>query len=587
MTAMIRKITSIVILLLLTNLMIGQDDTSTNEKPNFVLILVDDAALQDFGCYGGEANTPNINMLADSGMIFTNYHASPMCAPSRAMLLTGHDSHQTGVPNLPIFTPPEIAQIPGYEGILNNNVLTVATRLKNAGYNTYTTGKWHLGHTEETLPTKRGFDRSYILDASGADNYEHRPYLPTQAAKPPWYKDGQRIELPQDFYSSKNLVNEMIAFMDETEDQDKPFFAYLAFQAVHIPVQAPKEYTEKYIDTYSIGWDAIKKRRFENAKKIGIIPQDAQMGTRPYGLEKWSELPEEEQKYAAKAMAVNAGMLESMDFHIGRYIEYLKEKRKFDNTIFIVTSDNGPEASSVGDVAIMKLWLKYAGYHQDFDRLGEKGSYNYIGPEFASAAAGPSSFFKFYAGEGGLRVPLIFSGPGIPNRSKSTAFSFITDVTPTILALAGIQKPEEAPAGPMTGKDLSPILSQKTENAYSHDEAIGMEAASHCALFKGDYKIIRNGKTYGDGSWRLYNLKNDPGEMIDLKKEMPTLFAEMINEYHQYTERYNIVEMGFNYEPLKEVQNKFIAQMGSKIRPWGLGLIGLILLTGIWRKIKN
>ena len=130
-------------------------------------------------------------------------------------------------------------------------------------------------------------------------------------------------------------------------------------------------------------------------------------------------------------------------------------------------------------------------------------------------------------------------------------------------------------------------MSQKIENAYSHDEAIGMEAASHCALFKGDYKIIRNGKTYGDGSWRLYNLKNDPGEMIDLKKEMPTLFSEMINEYHQYTERYNIVEMGFNYEPLKEVQNKFIAQMGRKIRPWGLGLIGLILMTVIWRKIKN
>jgi arylsulfatase/uncharacterized sulfatase len=572
-------------------IMLGHYSYSANSfntaKPNIVLILVDDAALQDFGCYGGEASTPNIDMLAERGMIFTNYHASPMCAPSRAMLLTGHDSHQTGVPNLPIFTPPEIAKIEGYEGVLNNKVLTVATRLKNAGYTTYTTGKWHLGHDLNTLPTRRGFDRSYILDASGADNYEHRPYLPTQASKPPWFKDGQRIDLPKDFYSSKNLVDEMIAFMDENQDKDKPFFAYLAFQAVHIPVQVPKEYTEKYIDTYSVGWEAIKKQRFEHAQKIGIVPNEAKMGTRPGGLKQWNDLNETQKKYAAKAMAVNAGMLEAMDHHIGRYIDYIKNENKFDNTVFIITSDNGPEASSAGDVATMKMWLKYTGYHQDYDKLGEKGSYNYIGPEFANAAAGPSSFFKFYAGEGGLRVPLIFSGPGIAENSMSKAFTFITDVTPTILSLAGIENPKIAEIGPMTGKDLSPLLQREAELVYSAEESVGMEAASHCALFKGDHKLIRNGKVYGDGIWRLYNLKNDPGEMHDLKAEKPQLFAQMISEYHNYSEKYGVVEMGFNYEPLLEIQNKLTAQIGSKIKPWGFGLIALLLLTVIWRRIKK
>ena len=540
----------------------GQIQDSQSLKPNFVLILVDDAALQDFGCYGGEAATPNIDMLAQNGMMFTNYHASPMCAPSRAMLLTGHDSHQTGVPNLPIFTPPEIAKIEGYEGTLNQKVKTVATRLKDIGYRTYITGKWHLGHDENTLPTKRGFDRSYILDASGADNYKQKPYLPTQSSKPPWYKDGQKVDLPVDFYSSKNLVDEMITFMEEDTESNNPFFSFIAFQAIHIPVQAPKEYTEKYIDTYSQGWDVIKKRRYDNAKKLDIIPQEAVMGTRPGNLKKWESLNEEQKKYAAKAMAVNAGMLDAMDHHIGRYIDYLKSKGQFNNTIFIVTSDNGPEASSVGDVQIMKFWLKYAGYHQDYDRLGEVDSYNYIGPEFANAAAGPSSFFKFYAGEGGLRVPLIFSGPGIPREHKSNAFSFITDVTPTILTLAGIENPEEAEAGPMTGKDLSPLISQSEETVYSLDEPIGMEAASHCALWRGDYKLTKNGKAYGDGEWRLYNIKSDPGEMKDLKQTRPTLFAEMIKEYHHYSEKHEVVEMGFNYEPLAEVQNKFMAQMG-------------------------
>ena len=181
--------------------------------PNIVLILADDLALMDFGAYGGEAHTPNIDQLAHSGTMFTNYHTSPMCAPSRAMLLTGKNSHRTGVPNLPLFLPPEYQVLPGYEGVLNEDVVTVASRLKESGYDTYITGKWHLGQSETTLPTKRGFDRSYILNASGADNYEQRPYLPGQG-KPAWFKDGNPTELPSDFYSSRSLVDEMIGFME-------------------------------------------------------------------------------------------------------------------------------------------------------------------------------------------------------------------------------------------------------------------------------------------------------------------------------------------------------------------------------------
>ncbi len=574
------------ILILSWNWLTAQD-TLSNTLPNIVLILVDDAALMDFGCYGGEANTPNIDRLAKGGTMFLNHHASPMCAPSRSMLMTGYDSHLTGVPNLPVFTPPEYATEPGYKGVLNNKVYTLATRLKKRGYHTYTTGKWHLGHSEETLPNKRGFDRSYILDASGADNYEHRPYLPTQSSKPPWYKDGELIDLPGDFYSSRNLVDEMIQFMEEAPKDDNPFFSYLAFQAIHIPVQAPKEFTEKYIDTYENGWGAIRQRRYENAKELGIIPPDAPLGDMLAVLKKWGSLSEEEKKYKAKAMAVNAGMLEAMDFHIGRYIQYLEAKDKLENTIFIITSDNGPEASAVGGVASMKMWLKYVGYHQDYERLGEKGSFNYIGAEFASAAASPSSFFKFYAGEGGLRVPLIFSGPKIPTGTSIGAFSMITDITPTILSLVGIDKPEVAPAGPMTGKNLFPLIKGEIESAYASDESIGMEAAGQCALFKGDLKLVRNGRPYGDGEWRMYNLKNDPGETYDLKNEQPQKFADLIKDYSNYTKEFGVLEMGINYEPLNEIQNKFIAKFGKSIRLWFLGFVVLIFGLIYWKRRRR
>ena len=444
-----------------------------------------------------------------------------------------------------------------------------------------------MGHTAETLPTKRGFDRSYILDASGADNYEHKPYLPTQSSKPPWYKDGQLIDLPEDFYSSKNLVDELINFMEETPKDENPFFAYLAFQAIHIPVQAPKEYTEKYIETYEKGWGTIRQQRYENAKKLGIIPPEAPLGNMLPVLKKWEALSEEEKKYKAKAMAVNAGMLEAMDFHIGRYIKYLESNGKFDNTIFIITSDNGPEASATGDVQSMKMWMKYQGLDQDYERLGEKGSMNFIGAEFASAAASPSSFFKFYAGEGGLRVPLIFSGSKIPSGNSIGSFSIITDITPTILSLAGIDKPELTPAGSMTGKNLFPLINGQVENAYSPSEPIGMEAAGQCALFKGNMKLVRNGRPYGDGVWKMYNLKKDPGETYDLKEVQPQKFAELIRDYSDYTEKYGVLEMGINYEPLLEIENKIIVKLGKSIRPWLLGIVVLLIGLIFWRRRKR
>ncbi len=584
-----RKLILLLFILVSTFLLVAQTLPSTDTKPpNVVLILIDDAALMDIGCYGGEAATPNIDRLAKQGTMFTHYRTSPMCAPSRAMLLTGYDSHLTGIPNLPLFTPPSYAKKPGYEGVLNDKVETVATRLKRKGYRTYVSGKWHLGHEEANLPNNRGFDRSYILDASGADNYEQRPYLPTQTSKPPWYKDGEKIDLPKDFYSSKNLVDELISFSKEESNKEAPFFSFLSFQAIHIPVQVPKKYSEKYISTYQRGWDVIKRQRYEKAKQLGIIPNEAPLGDMLPVLKKWEVLNEEEQKYHAKAMAVNAGMLEAMDEHIGRYMQYLKQQGQFDNTVFIITSDNGPEASAAGDVPIMKAWLKMVGYHQDYERLGEKGSYNYIGPEFASAASGPSAFFKFYGGEGGLRVPLIFSGPTIPAQSIP-AFSMVMDVTPTILSIAGIDQPKTAPAGPMTGKNLYPMIQGDTNRVYGPNEPVGLEAAGRRVLYKGNFKLVKNGKSYGNYNWQLYNLAKDPGETNDLAASSPELLQEMINHYSDYAKQVGVVEMEDDYEPLLEIQSKLGRQMKEAALPWVGRFLALVLGFFVirWWRNKN
>ena len=536
----------------------NRDITATPiASPNIVLILADDLALMDFGIYGGEAETPNIDALAASGTLFTNYHTSPMCAPSRAMLMTGKNSHATGVPNLPLFLPDEYQEKSGYEGVLNNDVQTVASRLKAKGYDTYITGKWHLGQSETTLPTKRGFDRSYILNASGADNYEHRPYLPGQG-KPAWFKDGKPIDLPDGFYSSRSLVNEMIGFMDEKrvqnpETQD-PFFAFLSFQAVHIPVQVPKEYTAKYIGTYSEGWDSLREKRFQKAKDLKLIPANSKLGNMHPALKDWAGLSSDEKKYASKAMAVNAGMIDAMDEHIGRYIDYLKANDQYDNTVFIITSDNGPEASTPAMVPGIVPWFESQGLSTDYETLGEKRSVTAIGPEFASAAAGPSAFFKFYAGEGGLRVPLIISGPGVTAGQKNTGFSFVTDITPSIVQMANVTPVVKEKD--FDGRSLVPVLRGAATEVYGPDDVIGMEAAGQAALFKGQYKITRNNPPLGDSVWRLYDLSNDPGETQDLSNERRDIYTDMLADYDRFSKKNGVLEMPEGYEPLKEIMKK-------------------------------
>ncbi len=307
-------------------------------QPNFVVLLVDDAGFMDFGGFGGEARTPHINRLADEGVSFSNYHTSPLCAPSRAMLLTGLDSHRTGIATIPEVVTDSQADTPGYALRLLPGVKTIADHLGEAGYEAFMTGKWHLGRGPGDLPDAHGFHRSFVLDASGADNWEQKPFMPFYE-EAPWFEDGQPAQLPGDFYSSRFLIDKMMEYL-EARDRQKPFFAYVAFQAIHIPVQAPREFTDRYQGVYTDGWDALHKQRYQRAKQLGLVPDAASPPEMHPSLRPWHTLTATEKAHYERSMMVNAGMLEAMDHHIGRLIAYLESTEDLDNTVFVITSDN-------------------------------------------------------------------------------------------------------------------------------------------------------------------------------------------------------------------------------------------------------
>lgn len=559
------------------------------KRPNIVLILIDDVGFSDLGAYGSEIATPNIDALAAKGALFSNFHASPICAPSRAMLMTGVDSHLAGVGNLPEAVPLEHRGQPAYLGHLADDVVTVASRLQAAGYRTTMAGKWHLGHEEpEMLPPAHGFDRSFALDASGADNWEKRPYLPIYDTAP-WFENGKPADLPEDFYSSKFIVDKTIQYLDEDEKSGKPFFSYLAFQANHIPLQAPREFVDKYVGRYDKGWHELRQSRFEGVLRKGLVPQDTALGPMPDGLKDWDKLSDDEKESLAMNMAVHAGMLEAMDYHVGRFVEHLKETGNYDNTIFFVLSDNGPEPNDPLATPGFAQWLWWVGYSRDLDRLGEKGTYAFIGPEFASADAAPGSFFKLYAGEGGIRVPFIVSGEGIPALGTVNGFSFITDIAPTILGLTGVAATNEfdgKQVREMTGRSLLPVLRGEVASPYSGEDAVGMEAAGNVALFRDGYKLVRNMPPYGDGEFYLYNIVADPGETKDMKEAEPERFATMKTEYESYAASVGALEVPAGYEQMKQLTINRLYD-----RRWQLiagALAALAVLAGlIWLAVRG
>jgi arylsulfatase/uncharacterized sulfatase len=494
------------------------------------------------------------------------------------MLLTGLDNHRTGHATIVEVLPPELRGRPGYSMRLEPGVVTMASRLRDAGYRTYVTGKWHLGHGEGDLPDSHGFDRSFVLDASGADNWEERAYMPYYRTAD-WFENGARAHLPESFYSSEFIVDQMIEYLDADTQGDEPFFAYLAFQAVHIPVQAPRTLTEGYSGVYDAGWESVRAQRWQRAQALGLIPAGAPITPPHSSFRAWSALNGDERAIYARSMQVHAGMLESMDQHIGRFIAYLERRGLAENTIFVVTSDNGPEPSNPIVEPDFVQWMGLTGYSRRLDNLGERGSFVFIGPEWANATSG-GSLYKFTAGEGGLRVPFIMAGPGIVQQ-RVDARAFVMDVAPTLLERAGV--PLEGVQ--MDGVSMNGALSGLSPVIRGDTDSVGVEVSGHSALYRGDYKLVRTPAPLGDGAWRLYNIALDPGETNNLAAEMPDLVASMIGDYDAYEDRVGVLPLPEGYDVQRQVVHN--VRMKQLEHYWwvlaiGAALVLLIVLGLIW-----
>lgn len=555
---------------------------SVDKRPNVLVILADDMGYGDVGAFGSEIKTPNIDRMARDGVYFTNFHVGAACSPTRTMLMTGVDNHLAGLGNMLEIQADNQFGKPGYEGHLNNSVVTVATLLRDSGYHTYMVGKWHLGHSQETIPAARGFDKSFALMESGADNWVKMPYAPMYDAVH-YFADNNEVELPtKDYFSTDYYTDKMIEWIDSNHEDGKPFFAYVAYQAVHYPHQAPREYIDKYDGVYDAGWETLRLNRYERQKELGIISADAVLTSdfsktsyAPYRIPDWEALSEEDKKFNIRRMQTYAGMADNMDVNIGRLLSYLESIGEGDNTLVLFLSDNGADPNLLPMSPDFNEWYKKhyqytykEDYDSDYSHMGQKGSFADLGPGWASAANTPGSYYKTFSTEGGIRVPFIAYYPNkIPAGQSSNEFAFVKDIVPTILEVAGVPVPDGMYDGRKinspSGVSMWDALIGKSKTVHDTDEIIGYELAGSSAVFQGEYKLVQNLSPKGTGEWELYNMKTDPSEVHNLASGNPELVSKLISAYEEYEKHNGVVRVPEGYNPIDQVAKNAARGKGS------------------------
>ncbi|SIQ51117.1 arylsulfatase [Marinobacterium stanieri] len=521
------------------------------ERPNILLIVADDMGFADLGSYGGEIETPHLDALASEGVRMTNFHAEPACSPTRAALLTGLDPHQVGLGNMAEETAPNQQGKPGYEGYLNDSAVPVTKLLQDAGYNTYLSGKWHLGRGEGTTPDARGFEHSFSLLVGGASHWpDMRPaYAPTPDAKAPYVEDGQLLtQLPDSFkYSSQFYADKMIEYIESDRENGAPFFGMLSYTAPHWPLQAPDEAIEKYRGRYDQGYDQIFADRLARQKEMGLVPANAEGAPRPPKGQPWDSLSPEQQKVEARAMEIYAAMVDEMDAHTGRVFDYLKQQGLYDNTIVMFISDNGAEGHDLDETWPADQFPKIRKVIDEsndfsYEQMGRPGSYTLYGPNWAWAGAPTFKLHKGFPTEGGTRTTGIIKAAGLKEGAITNSLVSVRDITPTLLEMTGIQAPEGEYKGqavkPITGQSAVAILKGE---AADPDRVLGGELFGKYFVRQGDWKLVMVPKPYSEGEVQLFNLSTDLGESQDLSASEPEKLAEMLALWEEYRQDNNII----------------------------------------------
>ncbi|MCW6530431.1 arylsulfatase [Sphingomonas sp. MMSM20] len=515
--------------------------TPVAARPNILVIVADDLGYSDIGAFGGEIRTPNLDALAKRGLRLTGFHSAPTCSPTRSMLLSGTDNHLAGLGNMAEMLAPNQVGQRGYEGYLPADIVTLADRLRDLGYATMMSGKWHLGVRAEDSPARHGFDQSFDLAQGGGNHFGTDLSQKPGDGGTTYWENGTRVsQLPAGFYSSDAYAAKLIDQLGRA-DRGKPFFAYLTFTAPHWPLQAPAEDIARYRGRYDAGFEALRAERLARQKQLGLIPADVAAHTLELpGGGTWASLSAEQKREQSRRMEVYAAMVDRMDQNVGRVIDYLKRTGQYDNTIILFTADNGAEGADLAKLEIPAFQERVRTADNRLDNIGRPTSYAWYGPGWAQAATAPSWLYKGYTTEGGTRVAAFIDWPGSPRTGVSHAYGTVMDIVPTLVEAAGGDWRGSQYAGravqPVRGLSWLPYLTGAAERIHAPEEAVGSELFGRRAIRQGDWKAVHLGDR-----WRLFNLANDPGETRDLAAAEPERLRQLTAAWDIYGKDVGVV----------------------------------------------
>ena len=548
---LLRKITILYLssfLFLISCAMEKQASENTTKRPNILLIVADDLGFTDLGCYGSEIKTPNIDALAEQSVRFTSFCTGPTCSPTRAMLLTGVDAHLNGYGTMVDDWADNQLGLRGYEGYLNFDVVTFPKLLQDAGYHTSIAGKWHLGspRKKEQWPYRRGFTRSFCLLPGGGGHFSDKQPFLSFIPESAYGQDSSLVgTLPEEFYSTKNYADKAIEYIDESIQNEKPFFHFLSYTAPHWPLQVPDEHVDLYKGKYDEGYEKLAVIRLKKGKEKGVIPTTTMLPPLSPNVLPWKELSKEEQKNASKSMEIYAAMIERLDFHTGRVIQHLKDKGAYENTLIIFMADNGAEGNSIMGYEGTGEWVDST-FDNSLANMGKMNSYVELGTGWAQVSSLPFKWYKAFATEGGVRAPAMIRYPKSKNLGHTIHDNFISvmDLAPTFLELANVKHPQTTYKGkeifPINGTSILPWLEGKTATVHATEKVHAWELYGRRGVRKGKWKAEWMEAPYGNSDWELYDLSKDIGQQNNLATTSPEILKELIKSWDNYVKNNNV-----------------------------------------------
>lgn len=512
------------------------------ERPNIMLIVVDDMGYSDLGCFGGEVESPNLDALANSGMRFTQFYNSGRSCPSRAQLLTGRYAQTVGITGMGLS--------------LTKDCVTIPEALREAGYHTGMSGKWHLSLTQgignrddqmkwlshqsyfnnrpfapiDTYPCNRGFDQHWGTIWGVTDHFD--PFSLVHNEEPIFTES-----IPDDFYYADFVADKAIDMMDEMTADGKPFFMYVAFQEPHWPVQAKPQDIAKYKGKYNDGWDALRDRRYKKMLEMGIINADEMPVATNASGRKWEN--ETDKAFQSANMEVHAAMIDCVDQNIGRIINELKHRGIFDNTIIIFTSDNGASSENynIGDFDRHDRTRSGQMVVHNAQNPGDQLTYNYLHNGWAGAVNTPYRYWKTTQFHGGTAAPTIVHWPAGMAKSKegtimSQPCSFL-DVMPTCLELANATYPttyNERTIKPLCDEARSFVSLLQEKDSWDEERTMFWEHENGKAVRKGNWRLT----ALANGGWQLFDLAHDLSETNNVAAEHPDKVRELKTLWNQW-----------------------------------------------------